>query len=42
MILVLLLVGVAGFCRKVVEPHLKNGHSLTSSLLQGDASGCFV
>jgi len=40
--LVLILVGVAGFCRKVVEPHFKNGHSLTSSLVQRDASGFFV
>jgi hypothetical protein len=44
MILVLILVaaGVAGFYLKVVEPRLKNGHSLTASLFQRDASGRFV
>jgi hypothetical protein len=41
MILVLLLVGigVAGFYFKVVEPRLKNGHSVTSSLVERTSSG---
>jgi hypothetical protein len=39
LVLILVAIGVAGFYLKVVEPRLKNGHSLTSSLLQRDASG---
>ncbi|HEY1860828.1 MAG TPA: hypothetical protein VGG61_10765, partial [Gemmataceae bacterium] len=40
MILVLLLVGVsaAGFYFKVVEPRLKNGHSLMSSITENAAT----
>ncbi len=42
LVLILVAVGVAGFYLKVVEPRLKNSHSLTASLLQIDASGRFV